>query len=370
MTMIVVTVNSGSTSVKLGAYAVAQGGETQRIATEHLARPAEADKAEVLAAFIGQRHPAALAHRVVHGGSRFKRPTRIDEAVLAEIRALSELAPLHNPTALSWIEAARRACPDVVQIAAFDTAFFADLPRVAAEYAIAPRMGVDQGVRRYGFHGLAHEAMLRRWQQLRPELAAGGRLITLQLGGGCSVAALSAGRPLDTSMGFSPLEGLVMATRCGDIDAAVVPYLQRRLRLSSDEVVELLNREGGLAGLSGGSGELSALLSDPDPHARFALELYCYRARKYIGSYLAVLGGCDGIAFGGGVGEHVPAVRGQILAGLQWAGIQLDRAANEAARGQEARITLPDSQIAVQVIPVDEDQVLTAAALTFLGDHG
>jgi acetate kinase len=371
MTIIVVTVNSGSTSVKLGAYQVEHGAEPKRIASERLGRPPEADKAQMLAAFLAKLRPDAVAHRVVHGGSRFTRPTRIDATVLSEIAALSELAPLHNPTALSWIEAARRVCsPSVAQIAAFDTAFFADLPRVAGEYALAPRIGVDQGVRRYGFHGLAHEAMSRRWQQLRPELPAGGRLITLQLGGGCSIAALSGGRPLDTSMGFSPLEGLVMATRAGDIDAAVVPYLQRRLRLSGDEVVERLNQESGLAGLSGGSGELSALLSDPDPHARFALELYCYRARKYIGSYLAVLGGCDGIAFGGGVGEHVPAVRGQILAGLQWAGIQLDRAANEAARGQEARITLAHSQIAVQVIPADEDAVLTAAALSLLGPPG
>lgn len=361
--MIVVTVNSGSTSVKLGAYEVRDGSEPRRIASaQHQA--AEAEKSALLRAFIGQLRPDRVAHRVVHGGTRFTRATRIDEAVLAELARLAELAPLHNPVAVSWIEAALEVCgPAVLQIAAFDTAFFADLPPVASHYALAPHMGSDQGVRRYGFHGLAHEAMLRRWQQLHPESSGGGRLITLQLGGGCSIAALSAGRPVDTSMGFSPLEGLVMATRSGDIDPAVVPYLQQRLGQSADEIVARLNREAGLAGLSGVSSNLSELLASRDPRARLAVDLYCYRARKYIGSYLAVLGGCDGIVFSGGVGEHVPAVRACILAGMQWAGIELDAAANETCRGQEGRIAPPHSQVAVHVLPADEDAMLTAAAL-------
>jgi len=367
MTKIVVTVNSGSTSVKLGAYELPHGGAPERIAQEH--HTTAGDKAQQLARFLSKLRPDAVAHRVVHGADRFTGPTRIDADVLAGIRQLSELAPLHNPTAVSWIEAARQVCgPQVVQVAAFDTAFFAGLPRVAREYAVAHGIGTDHGVRRYGFHGLAHEAMLRRWQQLQPELPRGGRLISLQLGGGCSIAAISSGRPLDTSMGFSPLEGLVMATRSGDIDAAVVPYLQRRLARSADEIIELLNREGGLAGLSGGSSDLSALSCSTDPGARFAVELYCYRARKYIGSYLAVLGGCDGIAFGGGVGEHVPTVRARILQSLQWAGIELDSAANQECRGQEARITRPHSPVAAYVIPVDEDAELTAAARAVLGD--
>jgi acetate kinase len=163
-------------------------------------------------------------------------------------------------------------------------------------------------------------------------------------------------------MGFSPLEGLVMATRSGDIDAAVVPYLQRRLARSADEIVESLNHEAGLAGLSGGTGDLRSLLADPDSRARFAIDLYCYRARKYVGAYMTVLGGCDGIVFGGGVGEHVPAVRARILTGMQWAGIDLDTAANAACSGREGRISLPGSRVCVQVIPVDEDRVLTAAA--------
>jgi acetate kinase len=371
--MIVLTVNSGSTSVTLGAYEVGHSSATRRIAAEHH-HAVQAEKPPLLRSFLerlraAQLRPDAVAHRVVHGGARFTQPVRIDAAVLAELDRLSELAPLHNPTAVSWIEAALQVCgPEVTQIAAFDTAFFAQLPPVASQYALPPHMGSDLGVRRYGFHGLAHEAMLRRWERLHPELPGGGRLITLQLGGGCSIAALSAGRPVDTSMGFSPLEGLVMATRSGDIDAAVVPYLQQRLRQSSDEIIDKLNREAGLTGLSGGCGEVSALLARPDPGAHLALDLYCYRARKYIGSYLAVLGGCDGIIFSGGVGEHVPAVRAQILQGMQWAGIELDSTANEACRGQEARIAAPHSRVAIDVIPADEDAMLTAAALQLAGE--
>ena len=371
--MIVLTVNSGSTSIKLGAYEVGRRSEARRIAAEH-SHAAQGEKPQLLRGFLDRLHasqlrPDVVAHRVVHGGTRFTRPVKIDAAVLAELERLSELAPLHNPTALSWIEAARQVCgPEVVQIAAFDTAFFAQLPLRASQYALPPQMGSELGVRRYGFHGLAHEAMLRRWQRLHPELPGGGRLITLQLGGGCSIAALSAGHPVDTSMGFSPLEGLVMATRSGDIDAAVVPYLQQRLRQSADEIIEKLNREAGLTGLSGGSSDLSALLSSPDPRAHLAVDLYCYRARKYIGSYLAVLGGCDGIIFSGGVGEHVPAVRERILQGMQWAGIELDSAANEACRGQEARLATPHSRVAIDVIPADEDAMLTAAALELAGE--
>jgi acetate kinase len=370
MTTTVVTVNSGSTSVKLGAYEMPRRGDPKRIAKERYTGTT-AEKTQILSSFVSKVRPNAVAHRVVHGGDRFTGPTRIDATVLAGIGELSERAPLHNPTAVSWIEAALKVCgPEVVQVGAFDTAFFADLPRVAREYAVARRIGTDHGVRRYGFHGLAHEAMLHRWQRLHPELPGGGRLITLQLGGGCSIAAISSGRPVDTSMGFSPLEGLVMATRSGDIDPAVVPYLQRRLSASADEILERLNRESGLAGLSGGSSDLSALTCSTDPGAHFAVDLYCYRARKYIGSYLAVLGGCDGIAFGGGVGEHVPVVRARVLEGLQWAGIELDRTGNEACQGQEARISLAHSQVAVHVIPVDEDAELMAAARAVLGDIG
>jgi acetate kinase len=364
----VVTVNSGSTSVKLAAFATHGTGSVTQISHDHLTGDKLVPR-EVLSGFLAKlpTAPDAMAHRVVHGGRRFPAPVRIDPSVTTAIRELSELAPLHNPKALEWIEAASSvAGPNVIQIAAFDTSFFSSLPRVAGEYALAAKYGVDEDVRRYGFHGLAHEALWRRWTELRPDLPRGGRVITLQLGGGASIAAIDRGQPLDTSMGFSPLEGLVMGTRSGDLDPAVVPYLQKRLHKDSDAIIELLNRESGVAGLSGGDADLSQLAADPDPQSQFTVDLYCYRARKYIGAYLTVLGGCDGIVFGGGVGEHVPAVRQRILTGLGWAGIEMDAAANDAARGQEARIDSSKRPVRVQVIPVEEEGVMVAAAMDIL----
>ncbi|HEY3785867.1 MAG TPA: hypothetical protein VGL55_11345 [Steroidobacteraceae bacterium] len=368
--MIVVTVNSGSTSVKLAAFQIGAAGKVARIANEPHAG-ATLQPAAVLQAFLGgmPTPPDAIAHRVVHGGTRFKGPELITEEVLQAIRQLSALAPLHNPKAVEWIEAARHvAGTGVAQIAAFDTSFFCRMPRVACEYALAPHFGLDQEVRRYGFHGLAHEALWRRWCELQPSFAAGGRLITLQLGGGCSAAAIANGRPLETSMGFSPLEGLVMATRCGDIDPAVVPYLQHRLGLTADQIIEQFNRASGVAGVSGGETDLGKLAADPAPQAQFAVDLYCYRVRKYLGACLTVLSGCDGIVFGGGVGEHVPAVRRRILADMGWAGIALDAEANAAASGQDTRIDAPNSSVRVYVLAVDEEGVLVRAARAVLKD--
>jgi acetate kinase len=363
----VLTINSGSTSVKLAAF---EARARDVIQIEHLHLEGENLKPqEVLGGFFEKlpAAPDAMAHRVVHGGRRFTGPVRIDSSVSKAIQALSELAPLHNPKALEWIEAARHvAGPEVAQIAVFDTSFFSSLPRVAGEYALARRYGVDEGVRRYGFHGLAHEALWRRWTQLHPDLPLGGKVITLQMGGGVSAAAIERGKPLDTSMGFSPLEGLVMGTRSGDLDPAVVPYLQKRLGKKSEDIIRLLNRESGVAGMSGGITDLARLAADPSPQSQFSVDLYCYRARKYIGAYLAVLGGCDGIVFGGGVGEHVPAVRQRMLTGMSWAGIEIDAAANEAARGQEARIDTAKQAVRVYVIPVEEDGVLVRAALQIL----
>jgi acetate kinase len=363
-----VTVNTGSTSVKLAAFEAHRSGAVTQIAQDHRGGENLAARA-MLSEFLAKlsQPPDAMAHRVVHGGRRFPAPVRIDSNVIQAIRELSELAPLHNPKALEWIEAACRvAGPNVTQIAAFDTSFFSSLPRVAGEYALAPKYGVDQNVRRYGFHGLAHEALWRRWTQLRPDLPRGGRLITLQLGGGASIAAIDCGKPLDTSMGFSPLEGLVMGTRSGDLDPAVVPYLQKRLHKDADEIVGLLNRESGVAGLSGGETNMGRLAADPAPQPQFTVDLYCYRVRKYVGAYLTVLGGCDGIVFGGGVGEHVPTVRQRILSGLGWAGIEIDAAANDAARAQEARIDTSKLPVRVQVIPVEEEGVLVRAAVDIL----
>ena len=362
--MIVLTLNSGSTSVKLAVYDTTKKDAPARLESERH-DGSDMDPRALLSEFLGKlRIPVdVVAHRVVHGGARFTQPVRIDDAVVAEIRQLSELAPLHNPAAVRWIDAARSVCgSSIAHVAVFDTAFFAHLPRRAAEYALPARIGIDQGVRRYGFHGLAHEAMWRRWCELYPTLSRGGQLITVQLGGGCSVTALQEGQPVDHSMGFSPLEGLVMATRSGDVDPSILPYLQNKLSLTGEQIIGLLNRESGLAGVSGKSSNPGELLADPAPQSRFAVELYCYRIRKYIGAYCAALGGCDGIVFGGGVGEHVPGVREQVLASMGWLGIELDAVANQAAVGAEVPIHAPHSKVRVHVIPVNEEVVMVRGA--------
>lgn len=364
--MLILTVNSGSTSVKLAAFRrAARDGALSLVERRHYT--SEPDPRGALRDFVSRIEAPqirAVGHRVVHGGTRFVEPVRIDSAVEAALGELSELAPLHNPKALEWIAAARGCCgAHVPQVAVFDTAFFARLPRVAAEYALPPRAGVQLGVRRYGFHGIAHEALWRRWCERHRERRGSGRVITLQLGGGCSMAAIDAGRPLDTTMGFSPLEGLVMATRCGDVDPAAVAYLAHKLQTSADSVIEMMNHESGLLGVSGVSDDMRAVLAERSEAAQLAVELYCYRARKTIGAFLAVLGGCDAIVFGGGVGEHLPEIRARILAPLGWAGAQLDARANDAARGDETRISLPESAIELCVIPVDEEHALAEAAL-------
>jgi acetate kinase len=366
------TVNSGSTSVKLAAFASA-GSDVQPLRREqHQGRGLDARA--VLRAFLRELDPSqliAVAHRVVHGGTRFAGPVLIDASVEAAIRELSELAPLHNPVALEWIAAAQVVCGrEVPQVAAFDTAFFTALPRIAAEYALPSALGADLGVRRYGFHGLAHQAMWQRWCALHPQLPQGGRIVTLQLGGGSSAAAIERGRAIDTSMGFSPLEGLVMGTRSGDLDPAAVVYLAAKQRTSSERIIDWLNHECGLKGVSGVSGEMRQLLGEPrSPAAQFAIELYCYRATQYLGAYLAVLRGCDGIVFGGGVGEHAPEVRARILAPLAWAGVEIDPQANDEALGNEARISRSGSAIEVQVIPNDEDRLLASAAFACAAPH-
>jgi len=367
----ILTVNSGSTSVKLAAFSSTGNGEPQRVAQEQCAG-GQIDARAALRAFTARLAGAPLrasAHRVVHGGGEFSAPTVLDARVEARIAAFSQMAPLHNPVALKWIDAAREVCgAGARHVAVFDTAFFAALPPLATQYAVARDLASAHGVRRYGFHGMAHQAMWQRWCALRPGLAQGGRLITLQLGGGCSIAAIRDGRPLDTSMGFSPLEGLVMATRCGDIDAAVVPYLGARLALTAQQVIDRLESASGLLGLSGCSGDMRVLLRDTSPPAQFAIDLYCERARKFIGAYLVVLGGCDGIVFGGGVGEHAPEIRARILQGMEWLGIALDRQANARALDPEISLSASGGAVDIRVVAVDEERALAAAAVSALND--
>lgn len=371
--MTVLTVNAGSSSIRLVTLEQAGSVLERRTAYHGGQTPAEA---EVLLRDFLAREPVAavraIAHRVVHGGERLARSCIIDDQIEAEIAQLAQIAPLHNPAALAWIRACRAVLgKDVPQVAVFDTAFYAELPSVARCYALPRALYERLNIRRYGFHGLAHEAMWRRWRALRPDASPNARVISVQLGAGCSITAMRDGRAVDTSMGFSPLEGLMMATRCGDLDPGLLLYLQRTLLMTPERMEQLLNEESGLLGVSGTSADMRALLTSNDAAGRFAVALYCYRARKYIGAYLAVLGGADAILFGGGVGENAPVVREAILGGMQWAHISLDAEANWKAVGVEAIISQSGDRIAhgsveIWVTPVDESVILAEEALTVL----
>lgn len=362
----VLTMNVGSSSLRLDAFGFDDAG-SHRLAMLHRPEATE-EYTPILRNFVqtnGLGNIAVVAHRIVHGGSDFNASCLLHAKVEAAIERLAPLAPLHNPSALSAVRACRKVLGEQVpQVAVFDTAFYAVLPEVAATYALPCGLSRRYGLRRFGFHGIAHQAMWRRWRSLHPDLMdGGGRVISLQLGAGCSVTAVEGGFPKDTSMGFSPLEGLVMATRSGDVDASVLTYLQREAGLDGAALDRMLNRESGLLGVSGESGDMRQLLASDDADARLAIDLYCYRARKYIGAYVAALGGVDGILFGGGVGEQCPSIRADILSGLECLGIGLDDQANAAAAGKEALISAPQSATQVWVLPIDEASLLAREAM-------
>lgn len=360
--MNVLTVNAGSSSIRLALYRHDGGGLIAGASHHDSAAPDDA--ADVLVGFL-QEHGATqvdmVVHRVVHGGDRGAGAHRLDSELERTIEEYAALAPLHNPAALAWVRSCREVLGDIPQFAVFDTSLYRDLPAAARTYALPRELTAAHGLRRYGFHGIAHEAMWQRWRAIAP--TGGERVISLQLGSGCSVTALRAGRAVDTSMGFSPLEGLVMATRAGDVDPGLLLHLQRTHGMTPERLETMLNRESGLLGVSGISADMRELVAADTDAARLALDLYAYRARKYIGAFLAVLGGADAILFGGGVGEHQPQVRAAILEGLQWAGVDLDPAANQAATGGDASISTPASGIEVHVIDVDEAERLARTAL-------
>ncbi|GMQ99707.1 MAG: acetate kinase [Zetaproteobacteria bacterium] len=364
MKQIILTMNVGSSSLRLDAFGF-NGAGPHRLAALH--EPAAAEPyAPILRDFVrmhGLKNVAVVAHRIVHGGGAFTTPCLLHAGEEKAIADLAYLAPLHNPPALAGVRACREVLGSALpQMAVFDTAFYAALPEVAAIYALPHELVRKHGLRRYGFHGIAHQAMWRRWRALRPDLADGGRVISLQLGSGCSITAMKGDLPKDTSMGFSPLEGLVMATRPGDVDAGVLVHLQREAGLDGAALERMLNRESGLLGMSGKSGDMRRLLASDDADARLAIDLYCYRARKYIGAYVAALGGVDGILFGGGVGEHCPSIRAGILNGLECLGIALDGRANAAARGGESLVSAPGAGVQTWVMAVDEALVLAREA--------
>jgi acetate kinase len=306
----------------------------------------------------------AVGHRVVHGGDRYVKSTVITEEVESGIDELSELAPLHNPACLAGIRGARAALgASMPMVAVFDTAFHQTMPEVAKQYAIPTDMAERHRIRRYGFHGIAHASLANGYAASAGRPLEETRLITLQLGNGCSVTAIAQGKSIETSMGFTPLEGLVMGTRSGDIDAAIVGYLSGREKVESAEVERWLNERSGLLGLSGRSNDMRELLraaeQDGDQRAQFAVDLFCYRARKYLGAYLSVLGGADAIIFGGGIGENAPDIRRRICMGMDWCGIHLNANRNRAVAGLRPgateKISADESRIAVYVVAADEE---------------
>ena len=306
----------------------------------------------------------AVGHRVVHGGERFQRSVRIDDAVYRGIEDMIELAPLHNPHHLKGIAAARSVLgTEVPDVAVFDTSFHHTIPERAYLYAIPYQLYRRHKVRRYGFHGTSHRYVAYRWRELTGVSRDKTRIITLHLGNGCSACAIDGGNSVDTSMGFTPLEGLVMGTRSGDIDPAVLEYLGAKEGLNPDGVDTLLNKSSGLLGLSGLTNDMRELLEEAhennDRRALLAIEVFCYRVRKYIGAYLATLNGADAIVFAGGIGENAAEIRSRICRELGWAGVELDEEANaRMVGGAEGRITTEVSKLAVWVIPTDEELLI------------
>ncbi|MGV9265650.1 acetate kinase [Kitasatospora sp. NPDC003701] len=311
---------------------------------------------------------AAIGHRVVHGGLRFTEPTVITDDVLQEIRRLIPVAPLHNPANITGIEVARALRPDLPQVAVFDTAFHASMPEYAARYAVDKAVADEHRVRRYGFHGTSHQYVSRATARLLGKDPAEVNVIVLHLGNGASASAVAGGRCVDTSMGLTPLEGLVMGTRSGDIDAGVVFHLHRVGGLSIDEIDSLLNRRSGLLGLCGDNDmrEIMRRAEEGDADAELAFQAYIHRLRKYIGGYYAVLGRVDAIAFTAGVGENAAPVRAAATAGLEELGIAVDPELNSVRSG-EARIISPAyGRVAVAVVPTDEELEIARQAFALV----
>jgi acetate kinase len=386
--MKVLTINCGSSTLKFqvieteGEFKLARGmvdkigdrgrsefivRDDERISERHTMPDHDAATRHVLAwlklhGFLERGGIAAVGHRVVHGGDRFIEPVLINDEVIEAIEALSSLAPLHNAPSLKAIRAARAVLGvDIPMVATFDTAFHRTIPDRASNYAIPVGLAEKHKIRRYGFHGLAHRYMTEHYAEITSKPVNKVRLITLQLGNGCSVTAIEGGRSIDTSMGFTPLEGLIMGTRCGDVDPSLGGFLARREGTTIDEVENLFNTSSGLLGISGLSHDMRELLkaeSLGNAQAALAIDMFCYRICKYIGSYLAALGGADAIVFGGGIGENSAEIRARICSGLEWCGLVIDAERNSAASGTEMKISTDEAKIHAYVIPVDEAVII------------
>jgi acetate kinase len=385
---LVVVINAGSSSVKFSFYegesrilagqvdgigahpsARATGPRGEEIAPPDLGATAPAVPSEVLPAIIpwtrerlGDRKLAALGHRVLHGGMRYLEPARVTAELLAELEALVPLAPLQEPYNLAPIKMAMRLNPELPQVACFDTAFHRTAPEVDQAFAL-PYSFYEEGVRRYGFHGLSYEYIASILPERAPEIAD-GRVVVAHLGNGCSACAMRNRRSVATTMGFTALDGLPMGTRCGELDAGVVLYLLQQKGMSPDEVVDLLYKRSGMLGLSGISSDFRELLASDSPRARFAVELFCNRVARHIASLAAALGGLDGIVFTAGVGENAAPVRDAICRACAWLGVELDEAANR--EGKE-RISAATSRVAAYVLKTEENLMIARHARALVG---
>jgi acetate kinase len=305
----------------------------------------------------------AVGHRVVHGGEQFTESALIDDKVLQGIEDCIDLAPLHNPNNIKGIRAAGELFgKDTPQVAVFDTSFHHSIPDHAFLYAIPYNFYRRYRVRRYGFHGTSHRYVAFRYRALRGLTREQTNIITLHLGNGCSAAAIRQGSSVDTSMGLTPLEGLVMGTRSGDLDPAIVNLIATKEGMSSSEVETLLNTQSGLLGISGLTNDMRELLAELKEHedrrVRLAVEVFCYRARKYIGAYLAGMGGADAVVFTGGIGENSPEIRARICEGMEWAGLKIDDTKNQQTVGREGLISADDSKLLAYAIPTDEELLI------------
>ena len=383
--MNVLTVNCGSSSLKVRLCAVDPsgvstlgGGAVEAIGTGAVMTFRFGDGAQTRSPIAAEDHQAALrallqllpggakrsieavGHRVVQGGA-FTLPTVIDDEVIRAVEAGQRLAPLHNRPSLEGIVASREELPDVPMVAIFDTAFHNTLPPYASHYALPQELTLKHGLRRYGYHGIAHRSMTERYVELARVATDGVSIITLQLGNGCSATVVRNGVSVDTSMGFTPLEGLIMGTRPGDVDPGALSFLLREGHLTPDELDNVLNHRSGLLGISGSSSDMATLLAEEaegHPRAHDAIEMFCYRVRKYIGAYIAVLGRADAIVFGGGIGERSAEIRRRICEPLEPLGVRFDGERNTSLIGAEGRFSSDDSRIAAWVIPSDEERII------------
>lgn len=385
----ILTVNVGSSSLKLGLFAgvdqyttaktqititnIGQATSRIEVATEGESRKIQqsvADHTSAAAMALDELNSAGqladvagIGVRVVHGGERYHAPTVIDEELLAELHRLVSIDQEHMPLILEVIRSFRERLPGVVQVACFDTGFFHDIPQVAQTIPLPARYR-EKGLRRYGFHGLSYEYILESFRDIAGEQAANGRVVIAHLGSGASLAALKNGRPVDMTMGFSPVSGIPMSTRSGDIDPSAIVYLAR-LGVDIEEYSHIINTQSGLLGVSGLSADMLTLLENEATHngAREAVELFCYSARKAIGSLSAAIGGIDSLIFSGGMGENAPKIRARICQELAYLGIMLDESRN---RDHLERISSDESRVGVHVIPTDESYILRRSVIQIM----